>query len=72
MPRERPDHDDYFARPLICPVCERWAEGDAWPNHVEFGYRFCPVCKAEDNFTVIPRPLTDDELTQWNESSTGW
>ncbi len=63
--------DDYFARPLVCDLCERWAEGDAWTTHPEFGYRLCPMCLAE-GFRVIPRLLTDLEMKKWNESNTGW
>lgn len=64
-------NNDYFSRPLVCDLCERWAEGDAWPTHPEFGYRQCPVC-MRGGIKVIPRLLTDIELNKWNESSTGW
>lgn len=63
---------EYFARPLACDLCERWAEGDAWAAHPEYGYRYCPICKAADGFTIIPRLLTDIELKKWNDSNTGW
>lgn len=61
----------YFARPLVCDLCERWAEGDAWPTHEEFGFRYCPICRL-DRITVIPRLLTDLEMEKWNNSNTGW
>ncbi len=66
-----PDRD-YFARPLACPLCGRRAEGDAWPTHPEFGYRLCPACRNDGYGSVIPRLLSDEEMTEWEANNAGW